>query len=94
MWKYKCIRNISLIIDRWSNVTEHPAHDYRPSEEPQMAWAKVDGIFAMDIDGFYLQNLTIQFNQPKRDYYGQCLNFSDIIHLIKTDIQCRDNMLL
>ncbi len=88
------LENISLIIDRWSNVTEHPAHDYRPSEEPQMAWAKVDGIFAMDIDGFYLQNITIQFNQPKRDYYGQCLNFSDITHLIKTDIQCQDNILL
>jgi polygalacturonase len=86
------LENISVIIDRWSNVTAHPSHDYRPSQEPQMAWAKVDGIFAMDIDGFYLQNLTIQFNQPKQDYYGQCLNVSEVTHFVKTDVQCRDSI--
>ena len=82
------LENISLIIDRWSNETAHPSHDYRPSPEPQMAYAKVDGIFAMDIDGFELRNLTIQFKQPKQDYYGQCLNFSEITNLVKDNVQC------
>jgi polygalacturonase len=82
------LENISLIIDRWSNVTEHPSHDYRPSQEPQMGWAKVDGIFATDINGFYLENINITFAQPKQYYYGQCLNFSDITQLVKTNIQC------
>lgn len=82
------MRNISLLIDRWSNITEHPSHDYRPSEEPQMAWSKVDGIFAMDINEFYLENITIQFKQPKQYYYGECLNLSNITQLIKTNIQC------
>ena len=82
------LENISLIIDRWSNQTAHPSHDYRPSQEPQMAWAKVDGIFAMDIDGLNLQNLTIEFQQPKQDYYGQCLNFSEITNLVKNNVQC------
>ncbi len=88
------LENISLIIDRWSNVTEHPSHDYRPSQEPQMAWAKVDGIFAMDIKGFYLQNINIQFHQPKQYYDGQCLNFSDITQIVKTDVQCPGSVLL
>ena len=52
--------------------------------------AKVDGIFAMNIDGFYVENITIQYNQPKEDYHGNCLNFSNITQLLKTNIQCRD----
>jgi len=88
------LKNISLIIDRYGNNTAHPSLDYRPSQEPQMPWAKVDGIFAIDINGFYLENITIQYNQPKQDYYGQCLNFSNITQMIKTNIQCRDDILL
>jgi polygalacturonase len=88
------LQNVSLIIDRWSNYTEQASYDYRPSEEPQMPSAKVDGIFAMDIDGFYLENITIQFNQPKQYYYGQCLNFSNVTQIVKTNIQCRDSVLL
>jgi polygalacturonase len=87
-------QNISLTIDRWSNVTEHPSHDYRPSQEPQMAWAKVDGIFAMDINGFYLDHINIEFKQPKQYYYGECLNITNVTQMIKTDIQCSNFVLL
>ncbi|CAF1415841.1 unnamed protein product [Adineta steineri] len=82
--------NISLTIARWSNVTEHPSHDYRPSQEPQMAWAKVDGIFAMDIDKFYLQDINIDYQQPKQSYYGQCLNLSNITQMVQNNIQCQN----
>ena len=87
-------QNISLTIDRWSNVTEHPSHDYRPSQEPQMSWAKVDGIFAMDINGFNLEHINIEFKEPKRYYYGECLNITKVTQLVKNDIQCRDIILL
>ncbi|CAF4222112.1 unnamed protein product, partial [Rotaria sp. Silwood2] len=80
--------NISLVINRWSNVTEHPSHDYRPSQEPQMSWAEVDGIFALDINEFYLQDINIEFNQPKQYYYGQCLNLSNITQMVKVNVQC------
>ncbi|CAF1277958.1 unnamed protein product [Rotaria sp. Silwood1] len=82
--------NVSLIINRWSNVTEHPSHDYRPSQEPQMSWAKVDGIFALDINEFYLQDINIEFKEPKQYYYGQCLNFSNITQMVKVNVQCRN----
>ncbi|CAF1376963.1 unnamed protein product [Adineta steineri] len=82
--------NISLTIARWSNVTEHPSHDYRPSQEPQMAWAKVDGIFAMDIDKFYLLDINISYAQPKQSYYGQCLNISNITQMVQNNVQCQN----
>lgn len=63
--------NVSLKIKRWSNVTAHPLYDYRPSEEPQLVNATIDGIFAVDINGLKLQNMTIVFNEPKEKYYGK-----------------------
>ena len=87
------LENLSLVIDRWSNNTAHPMFDYRPSQEPQMISTKIDGIFAMDIKGFYLKNISIEFKTPRLDYYGQCLNFSNITNLIKTNIQCKDQNL-
>lgn len=84
------MNNISLVIDRWSNESAHPSHDYRPSQEPQMTAAQVDGIFALDIDEFYLENIDIEFKQPKQTYYGQCLNLSNITQLVKNNIKCHD----
>lgn len=82
------LENISLKIARWSNVTAHPMHDYRPSQEPQMAWAPVDGLFAMDINGLSLQNITIEFEDPKQAYYGQCLNLTHVTQLTENDVAC------
>jgi hypothetical protein len=53
--------NITLTIDRWSNQSAHPLHDYRPSQEPQMTCAPADGIFASNIIGFDLRSIQIQF---------------------------------
>ncbi|CAF3365749.1 unnamed protein product [Rotaria socialis] len=82
--------NVSLTISRWSNVTEHPLYDYRPSEEPQLIDALVDGIFAQDINGLSLENIFIEFKAPKQKYYGQCLNLNNITQKVESNIQCRD----
>jgi polygalacturonase len=83
------LENISLIIDRWSNQSEHPSHDYRPSQEPQMSWARVDGIFASNINGFNLRHIQIKFREPGQNYYGQCLNLSNITQYSgPIDIEC------
>ncbi|CAF1196638.1 unnamed protein product [Adineta ricciae] len=82
--------NVSLTIARWSNVSEHPSLDYRPSQEPQMSRANVDGLFAMDTNGLYLENIEIEYVEPKQYYYGQCLNISNVTQLIETNIQCRN----
>ena len=83
------LENVALTIARWSNHTEHPSHDYRPSQEPQMDWAPVDGIFAMDIQGFSLQQVTVEFQAPKQSYYGECWNFSNVTQMTQFDVQCR-----
>jgi polygalacturonase len=86
--------NISLTIDRWSNQSAHPSHDFRPSQEPQMPDARVDGIFALNINGFDLNHIQIQFQEPKQDYYGQCMNLNNITQQsTPIDVVCRPTSL-
>ena len=83
------LENISLKIARWSNVTEHPMLDYRPSQEPETVKASVDGLFARDIKGLSLRSVTIEFEDPKQSYYGQCLNLADVTQVVQQGVDCR-----
>ena len=85
------MENISLIIARYGNNSAHPSLDYRPAEQPELIVAKVDGLFAMDMNIFNVNNFSIDFQQPKQDYYGQCLNLTNITNFIRENIQCRNS---
>lgn len=82
------LENISMTIARWSNETAHPALDYRPSAEPQMSWAPVDGLFAMDIQGLDLRQISINYQAPLQPYYGICWNLTNVTDVTESDLHC------
>jgi hypothetical protein len=54
-----------------------------------MTCAPADGIFASNIIGLDLRGIQIQFQDPKQDYYGQCLNLCNVTDQgLPDDVKC------
>lgn len=74
------LRNVTLLIDKWSNVTAPGVHDYRPTTVfADMQLAPVDGIYVEAVDGLLLQDVAVTFNasNPQPDWSGVCFNTSN-----------------